>query len=68
MAGDGYVQLIEFTPTGSTGGTLLTYGNASRPNSPHITDQLPFFQNETLKPALRTYSAVQAATVSKETY
>jgi acyl-homoserine-lactone acylase len=66
--GDGYVQLIEFTPTGATGGTLLTYGNASRPNSPHITDQLPFFQSETLKPALRTYSAVQAATVSKENY
>ena len=40
--GDGYVQVIEFTPTGSQGGTLLTYGNASRPNSPHITDQLPF--------------------------
>jgi acyl-homoserine-lactone acylase len=66
--GDGYVQLIEFTPTGATGGTLLTYGNASRPNSPHITDQLPFFQSETLKPALRTYSAVQAATVSTESY
>ena len=66
--GDGYVQLIEFTPTGSTGGTLLTYGNASRPNSPHITDQLPFFQSETLKPALRTYSAVQAATVFQEKY
>ena len=66
--GDGYVQLIEFTPSGATGGTLLTYGNASRPNSPHITDQLPFFQSETLKPALRTYSAVQAAAVSRETY
>ena len=66
--GDGYVQLIEFTPSGSTGGTLLTYGNASRPYSPHITDQLPFFQSETLKPALRTYSAVQAAAVSQEKY
>jgi acyl-homoserine-lactone acylase len=64
--GDGYVQLIEFTPTGSQGGTLLTYGNASRPNSPHITDQLPFFQSETLKPALRSFSAVQAAAVSVE--
>ncbi len=66
--GDGYVQVIEFTPTGATGGTLLTYGNASRPNSPHITDQLPFFQSETLKPALRTYSDVQAATVFAESY
>jgi acyl-homoserine-lactone acylase len=68
IGGDGYVQLIEFTPTGSQGGTLLTYGNASRPNSPHITDQLPFFRSFTLKPALRTYSAVQAAAVSTETY
>jgi acyl-homoserine-lactone acylase len=66
--GDGYVQVIEFTPTGSVGGTLLTYGNASRPNSPHITDQLPFFESKTLKPALRTYSAVQAATVYTESY
>ena len=64
--GDGYVQLIEFTPTGAQGGTLLTYGNASRPYSPHITDQLPFFQSETLKPALRSFSAVQAAAVSVE--
>jgi acyl-homoserine-lactone acylase len=68
FAGDGYVQVIKFTPTGSVGGTLLTYGNASRPNSPHITDQLPFFESKTLKPALRTYSAVQAATVYTENY
>jgi acyl-homoserine-lactone acylase len=66
--GDGYVQVIAFTPTGSVGGTLLTYGNASRPNSPHITDQLPFFRTETLKPALRTYSAVQAAAVFSESF
>jgi acyl-homoserine-lactone acylase len=66
--GDGYVQVIEFTPTGAQGGTLLTYGNASRPNSPHITDQLPFFQSQTLKPALRTFSAVQSAAVSVEGY
>jgi acyl-homoserine-lactone acylase len=64
--GDGYVQVVEFTPTGSVGGTLLTYGNASRPNSPHIADQVPFFESKTLKPALRTYSAVQAATVRQE--
>ena len=66
--GDGYVQIIEFTPTGATGGTLLTYGNASRPNSPHIADQLPYFDTKTLKPALRTLSAVTAATVTTETY
>jgi acyl-homoserine-lactone acylase len=68
FGGDGYVQVVEFTPTGSVGGTLLTYGNASRPNSPHITDQLPFFNSKTLRPALRTYSAVLAAAVSQESY
>jgi acyl-homoserine-lactone acylase len=64
--GDGYVQVIEFTPNGAEGGTLLTYGNASRPNSKHITDQLPLFDTFSLKPALRTLAAVEAATVSVE--
>ena len=66
--GDGYVQVIEFTPSGAQGGTVLTYGNSSRLNSPHITDQLPLFDSKTLKPALRTLSAVQAATVTTEGY
>ena len=66
--GDGYVQVVEFTPTGSVGGTLLTYGNESRPHSTHITDQLPFYDSKTLRPALRTLSAVTAATVSTENY
>ncbi len=66
--GDGYVQEIEFTPTGSVGGTLLTYGNASRPNSPAITAQLPFYESKTLKPALRTYSAVKQNAVRSENY
>jgi len=66
--GDGYVQVIEFTPTGSVGGTLLTYGNASRPYSPHVADQEPLFEQKLLKPALRTYSEVQADTVFTENY
>jgi len=66
--GDGYVQVIEFTPNGAQGGTLLTYGNASRPNSPHIGDQVPLFTAGTLKPALRSLAAVTAATVSTESY
>jgi acyl-homoserine-lactone acylase len=66
--GDGYVQVVEFTPTGSVGGTLLTYGNASRPYSPHVADQEPLFEQKILKPALRTYSEVQAATVFTENY
>ncbi len=68
IGGDGWVQLVEFTPSGANAQVLLDYGNSSRPNSPHITDQLPFFDSKTLRPALRTLSAVQAATVSTETY
>ncbi len=66
--GDGYVAVIEFTPKGAVGGTAVTYGNASRPNSPHISDQLQFFNSKTLKPALRTLSDVQAATVTTEAF
>jgi len=71
--GDGYVQVVEFTPTGAVGGTTLTYGNASRPHgtlpgNDHITDQVQFFNNKQLKPLLRTLSAVQAATVATESF
>jgi acyl-homoserine-lactone acylase len=66
--GDGYVHEIEFTPQGARGGSLLTYGNASRPFSPHVTDQLSFFDSKSLRPALRTLADVQANTVSVEGY
>ena len=66
--GDGYVQLVEFTPSGSKARALLTYGNASRPGSTHITDQLPWFDAKHLRPVLRTRAAVEAATVSRETF
>ncbi len=66
--GDGYVQLVEFTSAGTTGGTLLTYGNSSRYNSPHITDQQPLYNSFSLKPLLRNYSAVQQAAVKQESY
>ncbi len=66
--GDGWVQLIEFTPHGPNAQVLLDYGNSSRPNSPHVTDQLPFFDAKTLRPALRTLQAVEAATKNVETY
>lgn len=68
IGGDGWVQVVEFTPQGPNAQVLLDYGNASRPNSPHIVDQLPFFDTKTLRPALRTLSAVQGATVTTESY
>jgi acyl-homoserine-lactone acylase len=66
--GDGYVQEVEFTPAGAQARALLTYGNSSRPGSSHIADQLPLFDAKRLRPALRTRAAVEAATISRETY
>jgi len=66
--GDGYVQLVEFTPEGARAQALLTYGNSSRPGSPHITDQLPLFDAKQLRPVLRTRADVEAATVTREEY
>jgi acyl-homoserine-lactone acylase len=66
--GDGYVQLVEFTPKGVRAQALLTYGNWSRPGSPHITDQLPLFDAKQLRPVLRTRADVEAATVMRESY
>src|SRR5262249_28520393 len=59
VSGDGYVQLVEFTQNnGVNAQALLGYGNASRPGSPHITDQLSYFENKTLRPVFRKRSDV----------
>jgi acyl-homoserine-lactone acylase len=46
----------------------LGYGNASRPGSSHITDQLPLFNAKTLRPAWRTRQEVEQHTVSRERF
>ena len=66
VSGDGYVQLVEFTKAGPNAQALLGYGNASRPGSPHITDQLSYFEAKTLRPAYRTRDEVEEHTVSRE--
>lgn len=66
--GDGYVQLVEFTPSGARARMLLGYGNSSRPGSPHITDQLAAFDAKTLLPAWRTPSEIAAHAARTETY
>jgi len=65
-SGDGYVQLVEFTKEGAKASALLGYGNASRPGSTHVTDQLPFFEAKTLRPTYRTRDEVEKHTVSRE--
>jgi acyl-homoserine-lactone acylase len=66
VSGDGYVQLVEFTKAGPNAQALLGYGNASRPGSPHITDQLSYFEAKALRPAYRTRDEVEEHTVSRE--
>jgi acyl-homoserine-lactone acylase len=51
VGGDSYVAAIEFGRR-IRAMTLLTYGNASQPGSPHRVDQLPLFEHKQLKPAL----------------
>jgi acyl-homoserine-lactone acylase len=68
FSGDGWVQLVEFTPTGARAQVLLTYGNASRPGSPHIADQLPLFEQKALRPALRERAEVERNTVRRESF
>jgi acyl-homoserine-lactone acylase len=65
-SGDGYVQVVEFSKEGATAQALLGYGNASRPGSLHVTDQLPFFDAKTLRPVYRTRADVEKHTVSRE--
>lgn len=67
-SGDGYVQVVKFTPTSTKAQVLLTYGNASRPNSTYIADQLPFFQKKELRAAYRYRSEVSTHTVKREQY
>lgn len=69
FGGDSYVQVVEFDPRGpATARAVVTYGNASRPGSAHITDQLPVFEAKTLRPSLRQRGEVLANAVSTEKY
>lgn len=64
--GDGYVEVVEFTKRGAKAQALVTYGNASRPGSPHITDQLPYYDSKKLRPVYRARGEVEQHTVARE--
>ncbi len=67
--GDSYVQVVQFDPSGpATAQAVVTYGNASRPGSTHIADQLAVFEAKTLRPSLRQRGEVLANAVSTERY
>jgi acyl-homoserine-lactone acylase len=58
--GDTYVGAVEFTPGGPRAQTLLAYGNATRPGSPHVRDQLPLLARKEMRPVWRTRAEVEA--------
>jgi acyl-homoserine-lactone acylase len=51
---------VEFTPQGPRAQTLLSYGNATRPGSPHVRDQLPLLARREMRPVWRTRAEVEA--------
>jgi acyl-homoserine-lactone acylase len=57
VAGDSYVAAVEFSQPVKAN-ALISYGNASQPNSPHATDQLEFFARKQLRPVWRTRKAI----------
>jgi acyl-homoserine-lactone acylase len=66
--GDTYVQVVEFTPQGAKAKALIGYGNASRPGSRHIADQVSYYEQKQLRAVYRTRSEVEAHAVTGESY
>ena len=65
--GDSYVALIEFSnPVRAK--TLVSYGNATQPGSPHRGDQLELFSRQELRPVWRTREEVEAHLERKEVF
>jgi acyl-homoserine-lactone acylase len=65
--GDSFVAAVEFgRPVRAR--TLLGYGNASQPRSPHRTDQLPLFARKEMRPVWRTRAEVEANLESREKF
>ncbi len=63
--GDSFVMAVEFSnPPRAM--TILNYGNASQPGSPHRTDQLPLAARKEMKPVWRTRAEIEAHLKLKE--
>ncbi len=65
-SGDSYVATIEFGPA-VRARSLVSYGNASQPGSPHAGDQLDLFVNKQLKPVWLTREDVEKNLERRET-
>ncbi|HVH11430.1 MAG TPA: penicillin acylase family protein, partial [Longimicrobium sp.] len=58
--GDTYVAAVEFTPGGPVAQSVLSYGNASQPGSPHVHDQFRLIAEKRLRPSWRSRAEVEA--------
>jgi acyl-homoserine-lactone acylase len=57
--GDSYIAAVEFSdPVRAR--TLVTYGNASQPGSPHVGDQIALAAKGELRPVWRTREEIEA--------
>ncbi len=65
--GDSYIAVIEFSqPVHAT--VLLSYGNATQPNSSHLGDQLELFSRKELREAWLTRPVIEAHLEDKITF
>jgi acyl-homoserine-lactone acylase len=63
--GDSYIAAVEFTvPVQAK--SLVTYGNASQPDSPHVGDQLALAARGELRPVWRTREEIEANLEARE--
>jgi acyl-homoserine-lactone acylase len=67
VGGDSYVGVVEFgSPLRAR--TLVGYGNASQPGSPHRTDQLSLYARKELRTAWRTRAEIEANLKARERF
>jgi len=66
-SGDSYVGVVEFGRK-IRAMTVVSYGNASAPGSPHSSDQLEFLSKKKLRPVWRTRDEVDKHRASKQDF
>ena len=59
--GDGWILLVDFSRPG-TAWSVLAYGQTTRPESPHSSDQLALFAAHRLRPAIYSEADIKANT------
>jgi acyl-homoserine-lactone acylase len=59
IAGDSYINFVEFGAKPSAQ-SILVYGNASQPDSPHNGDQLELYSQNQLRPVWRSPREIKA--------